>query len=461
MYFREDGIEKNQNVASNDYVDNVQKNKICFNYIFHYKFSTYFHIILAITIIIINTIFSLIIEPMVDRIGFHKRTNAVLTKAQLIVMCYILDMWLLPIMVGLNLSEYGFSEFKGNFTDFGEGWYAQVGQHIFMSMLIFSLQPIIDFLVEYLTIHLTRYFSGGSSAKKGTTDKLKIIEQQAGPIYYFHYKAAITKLSIALIILMGCCMPAFFLLGILALSIQYIMDRLTLCYFYRLPPMYSEFLTLQTLDFMKYLPPISLTMLFWQFTNKQFFGNSIDPIDNIDEVRLSHHLPWQIEWSKLTSSQQALLVTIPVLLFVALLVDIIEYWDEVRAQNKKNQMIFSEQKLPNFFDTLREQDIIDFLQDQQDLSEVGYQPFTQQAIDSFNKELAERETGQNIVKGGTSCVKENYYMIGDPRFQAYCCIDYQLAFNTTQPEDMKQIKYLLNLPNLPPSEINNIKLEYN
>jgi hypothetical protein len=41
-------------------------------------------------------------------------------------------------------------------------------------------------------------------------------------------------------------------------------------------------------------------------------------------------------------------------------------------------------------------------------------------------------------------------MIGDPRYQPYRCIDYQIAFNTKDYDEKKQLKYLMSLPLIPP-----------
>ncbi len=81
----------------------------------------------------------------------------------MIVLCYLLDMWLLPILIGLNLEEYGFEEFTGSFTDFSENWYIFVGQQIFTTMLIFSFQPLIDLIVEYLSIKIPKLLCKKSS----------------------------------------------------------------------------------------------------------------------------------------------------------------------------------------------------------------------------------------------------------------------------------------------------------
>ena len=137
-YFRKDGVENTKFIKEDEYHEKVQQNRICSLYVFEYKFSMYFHMILAVTIIIINAIFFAIIEPLVERVGLHKRTPEVLMKTYMIVLCYLLDMWLLPILIGLNLKEYGVKDFSGLFTDFSEDWYILVGQQIFTTMVIFS-----------------------------------------------------------------------------------------------------------------------------------------------------------------------------------------------------------------------------------------------------------------------------------------------------------------------------------
>ena len=48
-------------------------------------------------------------------------------------------MVILPMMVAMNLKEYGYTSFKGNFTDLEAGWYTQVGGHVFATMVIFSI----------------------------------------------------------------------------------------------------------------------------------------------------------------------------------------------------------------------------------------------------------------------------------------------------------------------------------
>ena len=120
--------------------------------------------------------------------------------------------------------------------------------------------------------------------------------------------------------------------------------------------------------------------------------------------------------------------------------------------------------MPNFFDTLRETDIEDYIDDENDFAEVGHEHLSEQAISNFKRELNERKTGnkfESIKTGSTGLPKlEDFVMIGDPRYQAYGCIDYQIAFNATDNEEKKQLKYLMNLPLIPPSQLHKVKLRH-
>ena len=114
---------------------------ICSEYVIYDKMATYFHILLAICIIIINSIFFEIIVPLVQYIGYHRRTMEVILTCNMIVATFFLDLIVLPIMVQANFREYGFDIldfFKGKFTDFCSDWYPEVGSIIIVNMITFA-----------------------------------------------------------------------------------------------------------------------------------------------------------------------------------------------------------------------------------------------------------------------------------------------------------------------------------
>ena len=82
---------------------------------------------LAFSIILINMMFYQIIIPLVKMIGFYRKTREEMHNCVLIVVCSLLDMTVLPIMIGSNLKEFHLSSFKGKHTDFDGSWYPQIG----------------------------------------------------------------------------------------------------------------------------------------------------------------------------------------------------------------------------------------------------------------------------------------------------------------------------------------------
>lgn len=107
---------------------------------------------------------------------------------------------------------------------------------------------------------------------------MSFIEKFAGPEYLFFLKVATTNLTLLICFIMGGCMPAFYLIGMGAIAIQYIMDRYLLARHFRQPPMYSEIMTLNTFEIITWVPLVTLVLQFWCYTNQQMFDNKIDPI---------------------------------------------------------------------------------------------------------------------------------------------------------------------------------------
>jgi len=90
----------------------------------------------------------------------------------------------------------------------------------------------------------------------------------AGPEYCFYYKVAYTNLHVLICLLFGGALPLLYFIALLALSVQYFVDRLSLTYFYRIPPKFSDKLTKMTIKLMSFVPVLMLACTFWLHTNK-------------------------------------------------------------------------------------------------------------------------------------------------------------------------------------------------
>lgn len=178
---------------------------------------------LAVSIIGINIIFYLIVVPLVKQIGFYRKGIEEITSSQYLVVCLFLDMVILPILVGINLTEFGLpSAFNGKHTDFGASWYPTVGRQIAMFMLLFCLQPIIDLLVSFSNLHAKRWYKRTfvyRDENEMKRDTLTYIDMHAGPEYPFYYQTSKTVTVMLICLIFGGSMPILYLVGIIALII--------------------------------------------------------------------------------------------------------------------------------------------------------------------------------------------------------------------------------------------------
>lgn len=239
------------------------------------------------------------------------------------------DMIILPVAVGANTSELSGlgGIFKGQFTDFNDGWYDVIGRQVLGTMTIFAFQSVIDFIVERLTAAITMKLSKRGMKKTAEAYKLAtnevqneltFIDQHVGPEYLFYFKAANCIILTCTCLIFGPAFPIFYFIGFVGIGVTYLMERLTLAYFYRIPKQFDEKLVMQNLRFMNYLPVFSLGVTFWLYTNRQMFGNDIYPLHTRDEVTFSNH-NFNTAFSDLSAAHIVLLVLIPVILAIQIL----------------------------------------------------------------------------------------------------------------------------------------------
>jgi hypothetical protein len=111
----------------------VERNQICKKYVFYEKMSSSYYIMVTIVILVYNMLFYMLVQPIVQLIGFHVRTNEIRLTSFTVFVCLIVDMIFLPLVLGANFIEHSDNNkivekiFKGKHTDFSHGWYSDVG----------------------------------------------------------------------------------------------------------------------------------------------------------------------------------------------------------------------------------------------------------------------------------------------------------------------------------------------
>ena len=112
-------------------------------------------------------------------------------------------------------------------------------------MLIFMIRPIFEFLIEYGTLRIGRWCHKKKAKKDVRTDLIKthdyieFLELHAGPEYNFYYKTANTTIMVFITLIFGPALPILYVISLITIGSAYFIDRLSLTYFYRLPPKYS------------------------------------------------------------------------------------------------------------------------------------------------------------------------------------------------------------------------------
>lgn len=98
-------------------------------------------------------------------------------------------------------------------------------------------------------------------------DFLNYLELHAGPEYYIHYKISNTNIIIFNCLLFGPMLPLLYVTGLISLGIQYVVEKITLAYFYRKPPLFTDELTKSSIMIQHIAPILALMNTFWLFTN--------------------------------------------------------------------------------------------------------------------------------------------------------------------------------------------------
>ena len=145
--------------------------------------------------------------------------------------------------------------------------------------------PIIEFLAAWVSVLLPRMKDQRTCCpcnKKNSKSKTihHFMETYSGPDFEYSHKMAHMVMMIFSAFLYGPGMPILFVLCLLYLIINYSVERLSLAYFYRKPPMFDSSLNMKTLSLLRQAPIFYTIMSIWLFSNQQVFRNVFTNISN-------------------------------------------------------------------------------------------------------------------------------------------------------------------------------------
>jgi hypothetical protein len=277
--FRADGLAAGDPIDVERPPDSAQ---ICLTYVTYNKLSSVYYWLASIAVLLVNLLFYLIVDPLVRQIGFQqKRTESLMSFITISILLYV-DLVVMPIMLDMNLiefDEYHISKaiFQGRHTDMGAGWYEDTGGELIRTTLLFALQTLLDFAGDWAAWHICRccaraeHRNAPRPKQAGLNiqnDYLRFREIHAGPEYAFYYQVSKTTVTVLICLSLGGLLPLLYPIGLLACAVQYTTERLSLAYFYRLPPRYGTQLGMIAATMITYAAPLSFALMLWQYTNK-------------------------------------------------------------------------------------------------------------------------------------------------------------------------------------------------
>lgn len=129
---------------------------------------------------------------------------------------------------------------------------------------------MIDFFLMYGIQFALRLLDQTFFCKRGQT-KCTTIQQYvniySGPDYELHFKYAAILNMCFVTFMYGLILPILFPIALLFFVLMYIIEKLSLTYFFRKPPMYDDKLNKSTLSSLKYAPVYMMAFSFWAFSN--------------------------------------------------------------------------------------------------------------------------------------------------------------------------------------------------
>ena len=182
--------------------------------------------------------------------------------------------------------------FNGEYPDLTLEWYNDVGSSLVITMLTAAFMPAIEFGM-FLGMRLAfRFLDRGFTCTRDRT-KAKTIQQfvnlHSGPEYMMHFKYAAMLNMVFVTFMYGLAVPLLFPIACLFFVVSYIVERVTLAYSYRMPPMFDDVLNKSAIATLKVAPLFMMLFGFWIMGNHQIFNNFVEGREyRFDPVHTDH-----------------------------------------------------------------------------------------------------------------------------------------------------------------------------
>lgn len=250
----------------------------------------------AVSISVVNTVLRTILILLVKFIGEDTKSEQTRSVKVAVFITQFFNTAILLLLFNANMSETSIPFFSdvlaGEYTDFNNDWYTDIGCTIIKAMIVASVFPLIEAVMfgsmKFAFKLLDRGFSNDifRSSKKTVQ---QYVDVQTGPEYMIHFRySAILNFSFVCM-MYGVGLPLLFPISLFAYTVLYLVERFCVFYYYKQPPMFDDAMTRNTLRILNWAPLLYCLFGYWMIGNNQIFSNLVFPIDHSTDVIKSGH----------------------------------------------------------------------------------------------------------------------------------------------------------------------------
>jgi hypothetical protein len=232
---------------------------------------------------------------LINWIGYRTETKRLERTTILTFVVLFFNTAFLLLMVNADLSEqpFSFGLNGGSMSDFNSTWFRQIGNTLIDTMIFTAYFPIIEFLTYYFMRLAFRLLDTSCTLNKYKTKTKSIqdyLDVQCGPIYFMHFKYSSILNIVFVTFMFGFGIPILFPVAAVAFFILYVVEKTSLYYSYKLPPMYDERLSQSVLNYLFAAPLFYLIFGYWMASSQQLQSNEhLSPVDRSGDTPISNH----------------------------------------------------------------------------------------------------------------------------------------------------------------------------
>lgn len=321
------------------FLNKIEKEHLCWEYIFDQAFIEGQDTLVSLTIVLMNLVVKQVGSILIDWIGFHTKEEHMMNFMTLIFVFQYINTALLLVVVNARI-----------FPDYSSEWYLVVGQDIQKTMFIQSFMPYMLFAF-FFSIKAcfrfydskTLFFSHITYTKKKT--KGAYISLYCGPEVNIHARYAFVMRDIFTAFTHGVAIPSLMPIALFSVFNVYVTERLCFAYWYKQPPLFDNEFNIRVVRILKKAPYCLLLNAYWLLGNRQMFFNEFSKISNEREYVDSKRAVF--DFSKGISGSTFILAFIPIFFLVTVTVNpFLRFISKTRFESINNKARLSIRESP-------------------------------------------------------------------------------------------------------------------